>query len=575
MSTKELFDLIAISTGAGIMAVSIHRAWGLRQAVQSAGYCNLLRVLLLLMKFFLLGYLLSVWAIFTHGTPYLYSMVALVYLFGSVFVLLTMWLAQRTSEQLRRYNVELEKLVEERTAELHRALQEQQSARQRFAQLFAEMPAACFTYDRNGIILDWNSECARLYGMSADEVIGKSMFELFVRPEDAEPTREVIEQVFAGQSVRNIEWCDTTSSGATRWVLCNTFPLFDANGRVTAGISANIDITERKLQEQLIEQQRDELEAQNASLQQVTMRLAEANAQMERMASTDAMTGLPNHRVFRERLWREYLWSLEHDRPLSLMMLDIDHFKQFNDSYGHQAGDEVLRKVAGVLEQTCSEGQFAARYGGEEFAVILPLADRASAVAFAERVREAIAGVPCCYRQITASIGVATLALHTLNPDTLIEEADQALYVSKRNGRNRVSHAEDHHLLITDIPAEQWLTRVQEAVADPNGFASHRVTSQIVFDHLQMLRRARARLGGVLIPLGGGETGCRFEVWAQMAKGVVPEAEMVIEQHERLCSLLRQMQSEPSARLLAEIEQQTRMFTNALRDILAISQLAA
>jgi hypothetical protein len=112
---------------------------------------------------------------------------------------------------------------------------------------------------------------------------------------------------FGGEAVRNIEWQHRTKDGTTKWVLCRTFPLIDTDGQVVGAISANIDITERKAQEQLIEAQRDELEAQNDQLQQITARLAEANARLERIAHTDGLTGLINHRSFRDRLGREFL----------------------------------------------------------------------------------------------------------------------------------------------------------------------------------------------------------------------------------------------------------------------------
>lgn len=572
MSLKETIDLTAIAIGVAVMMVAAARAWGMRHAVQAAGYCNALRVLLGLMVLFMIGYLFSIWAIAIHQTVYLYSVVAFVYLFGSLFVLLTVSVAGRTAEQLRRYNAELEQLVAERTAELQVALKQEQSARQRFAQLFSEMPAACFTYDRDGVILDWNTECTRLYGFSAEQVIGKTIYELICHPEEVEATREAIQQVFSGKSLRNLEWQDRTLDGQTRWILCNTFPLHEMDGRVAFGISANIDITERKRQEQLIQEQRDELEAQNATLHLLTARLSEAHAKLEQMAATDALTGLPNHRVFRERLWREYLWSLEHDEPLSLVMLDVDHFKHFNDTYGHQAGDEVLRKVAMVLQQQCQSGFFVARYGGEEFAVILPQTDIPSAMAFAEQLREAIARIPCCYRPITASFGVSTLDLHTLNPDSLIEEADQSLYASKRNGRNRVTHAAECGLLVKDISEEEWLARVREALADPNGYAFHRVISQMIFDHIQLWRQARTALRHPNHPFTVPAGQCRFGVWAREAGEQVTGLQKAIESHDRFCALLYQAHANLSPEL---IEQAREQFTDALHEMLMQSQLAA
>jgi diguanylate cyclase (GGDEF)-like protein len=184
-------------------------------------------------------------------------------------------------------------------------------------------------------------------------------------------------------------------------VLCRTFPLIDTDGQVVGAISANIDITERKAQEQLIEAQRDELEAQNDQLQQITARLAEANARLERIAHTDGLTGLINHRSFRDRLGREFFYALRREQPLSIVVLDVDHFKQFNDTFGHQAGDEVLRLVANTLRQFDDNLRCAARYGGEEFVVLLPGSDVHESLDFAEQIRQRISEIPCCYRPIT------------------------------------------------------------------------------------------------------------------------------------------------------------------------------
>ncbi|MGC8785121.1 MAG: sensor domain-containing diguanylate cyclase [Armatimonadota bacterium] len=572
-------DVMAIAIGAVLMLWAIARAWGMRHAVHQAGYCALLRVLLALMTFFFLGYLFSIWAIVAQHSEWLHSIVAFIFLFGSVFVLLTVWLAHSTSGKLREYSQHLERLVEERTEHLQIALREQETARRYFSQLFEGLPVACFTYNPDGIIRDWNTEAERLYGFSAEEAVGKSIYELFCRPEDVEPTRQMVQRVFAGEAFREIEWQDVTKSGEVRWVLCNTFPLTDVGGNVVGAISANVDITERKNQQRLIEAQRDELEAQNESLQQITSRLAEANAQMERMAATDGLTGLPNHRVFRERLWREFLWSLEHDRPLSVLLLDIDHFKQFNDTYGHQAGDEVLRKVASVLQGCCEGTSFLARYGGEEFVAILPDMDERTALQFAENLRRVIADTPCCYRQITASVGVSTVALHTLNPDSLIEEADQALYVSKRHGRNRVTHAFNEGIRITDIPADEWDDRVQQAIRDGGGYAAQQVISQMIYDLLQQMRRARCAVKSGTADRCLRDGDCRFKTWSEYAAGCTSFSDShlqgLFELHEQFHLLLRWVQEELSPEALARLQHCGQQLVCAFEEVLAAIPRAA
>lgn len=576
---KALIDVTAIGIGSVLMLWAIARAWSMRQAVQQAGYCNLLRTLLALMTFFFAGYLFSIWALLAKHADWLHSIVAFVFLFGSVFVLLTIWLAQSTTTRLKQYSQHLEQLVEERTQHLQIALREQQLARRYFAQLFQGMPVACFTYDEQGIIRDWNTEAERVYGFSAEEAIGKSIYELFCRPEDVEATRRVIQKVFAGESMRDLEWQDVTKNGEVRWMLTSTFPFSDADGNVLGAISANIDITERKRQQEIIEAQRDELEAQNESLRQMTARLAEANAQMERMAATDGLTGLPNHRVFRERLWREFLWSLENDRAMSLLLMDIDHFKIFNDTFGHQAGDEVLRKVASVLEQHCGDRAFPARYGGEEFVAILPEMDRDAAIQFAERLRETIADTPCCYRQITASIGVATVDLHTLNADSLIEEADQALYVSKHRGRNRVSHAAAEGIHILDIPPEEWEERVQRAIREGGGYAAQQVISQLIYDHLQAMRQARCAVetADPRRCLHSGE--CRFFLWQQHASQCPAfsssRLQTVVELHERFHQLMALLRQQPAEETLEELRQCGTQLVDSLREVLAVMPCAA
>lgn len=173
-----------------------------------------------------------------------------------------------------------------------------------------------------------------------------------------------------------------------------------------------------------------------------TRELSEANARLERLAVTDGLTGLFNHRRFQEALHSELLRCERHKRPLGVLMLDVDFFKKVNDSMGHPAGDELLRRLAEVLGKDLRQTDLISRYGGEEFAVLLPETTKAEALQVADRMREAVeqkVNVEKVWTQhITVSIGVATFPEDGKTAEAVLEAADQALYVAKRQGRNRV-----------------------------------------------------------------------------------------------------------------------------------------
>jgi diguanylate cyclase (GGDEF)-like protein len=162
-----------------------------------------------------------------------------------------------------------------------------------------------------------------------------------------------------------------------------------------------------------------------------------------RLAKLDGLTGLYNHRFFQERLGEEIKRSVRHARPLALLLLDVDHFKNFNDTHGHMTGDAVLREVSRLLLESSRVEDVVARYGGEEFAMILPETASEGAEVFASRVRRVFeskrleeGGLPRDTK-ITVSIGVAGWTAES-TPESLLRAADQALYRAKREGRNRV-----------------------------------------------------------------------------------------------------------------------------------------
>jgi diguanylate cyclase (GGDEF)-like protein len=168
--------------------------------------------------------------------------------------------------------------------------------------------------------------------------------------------------------------------------------------------------------------------------------LARQNARLAELASIDELTGTKNRRRFREDLDLLFTQAIRLRSPLSLIMLDIDHFKQFNDTFGHPAGDEVLHRVGSILNTSVRAHDVVARYGGEEFVVLLPATDADEALEVAERLRIAISSRTWLHRQVTASLGVATTVPDVSTTAKLLNQADQALYQSKQDGRDRITH---------------------------------------------------------------------------------------------------------------------------------------
>ncbi len=197
----------------------------------------------------------------------------------------------------------------------------------------------------------------------------------------------------------------------------------------------------------------DRRKAREQELLVVTKQLEEANQRLHFLSTVDGLTRVANRRLFDEVLALEWRRALRDATPLSLMMIDIDCFKAYNDTYGHQRGDSCLEKVAGALTDALNRaGDVVARYGGEEFAIVLPETELAGAATIAEMLRTRVEalGIPHAAswvgERITCSVGVAaTIPSHDSSPAALIAAADQALYQAKREGRNRVIIEEISH----------------------------------------------------------------------------------------------------------------------------------
>ncbi len=160
------------------------------------------------------------------------------------------------------------------------------------------------------------------------------------------------------------------------------------------------------------------------------------------LAITDGLTAVANRRAFEENIAAEVRRALRYQRPLSLLMFDLDHFKRVNDTWGHMAGDQVLATTAALVRQTARAEDFVARYGGEEFAIVLPETPAAAAITLAEKIRTAIQGHLFLHEDqviaVTLSIGIAEFAPTMQTWQALLRAADEKLYEAKRSGRNKV-----------------------------------------------------------------------------------------------------------------------------------------
>ena len=184
-----------------------------------------------------------------------------------------------------------------------------------------------------------------------------------------------------------------------------------------------------------------ELRRQLKEVKDSKCRLEAALARLKILSSTDSLTGLYNRRTLDERLKTEFERAQRYNLDLSFLMIDVDLFKQFNDRFGHPAGDDMLRQVADTLQHNARAPDFVARYGGEEFSVILPNTGREAALAIAERIRHLVSALPAP-TPVTVSVGISSLpaaaqeAVRMTDPHALVTAADAALYQAKKDGRN-------------------------------------------------------------------------------------------------------------------------------------------
>lgn len=296
-----------------------------------------------------------------------------------------------------------------------------------------------------GLILSFNAAAETCFGYTQEEVIGQNVSILMPKSYASKHDKYVLQAVSMPHRTKVI---GTTRDLVGQRKDGTEFPVEISLRKGMSGGEVFFtgvlrDITSRCEMEKQIEEHAIQVNNMVLKLEMQTMELEEANRQLSALATTDGLTGLMNHRTFRERLNQE-LEASDGDSSLWMALMDIDHFKSFNDTFGHQAGDEVLRAVARSLEQTVGIDGVVARYGGEEFAILLSGMNQSEAMEMAELVRVAVECTPCEYKQITISAGLANMTAARSKAEEIVEAADQALYASKRNGRNRVTlYSED------------------------------------------------------------------------------------------------------------------------------------
>ena len=303
-----------------------------------------------------------------------------------------------------------------------------------------------FALDRRGRVIVWNRACETLTGLKASEVVGTRdhwrAFYTQARPCLADlilqDRIEEVEELYAAFSDIQVSrgaiaaenWYVLPITGRQIYVAIEAVAIRNAEGDLVGVLETVRDLTAIK----------------------------EAEANFRTLAGLDSLTGIANRRTFDGILSSEWRRAIRTGRPISLLIVDIDHFKQFNDSLGHQRGDECLRKVAETLASGAHRaGDVVARYGGEEFAIILPGIDRAGAAAVAEKFRAAIEDVRIPHPlssvgpHVTVCVGIATWAPRREdNLEKLVCFADVALYRAKAHGRNRISAFDDD---VSRIPA--------------------------------------------------------------------------------------------------------------------------
>ncbi len=285
-----------------------------------------------------------------------------------------------------------------------------------------------------------NAAYCHISGFAYEEILGRSVMDFFT-PEGRATVvammarRREIESTGQTRAALRFEVPHIRKSGPPFWAEISSNPIYDSSGAITAfnGIMRDIDASKRYA---------SGLEAANLQLKKQLEEIVLLQTQLTELAVRDALTGLHNRRYLEETLPREMARAKREGYPLTLIMVDLDHFKRINDTYGHPAGDAVLKAMASILLNGAREGDIICRYGGEEFLVVLPNMGIEQARIRATTWQGTLGKTPVTHGtfvvQTTLSAGISAFPDHSAEIDVLLRMADEALYRAKANGRNRV-----------------------------------------------------------------------------------------------------------------------------------------
>lgn len=284
--------------------------------------------------------------------------------------------------------------------------------------------------DKDGNLITWNKAAEVISGYSNKEILEADDIWALLYPEEEYRTyifNKALEVISQEEVLTNFETIIRCKDGSDKNLSWNTHSIKDESGNVIGSIALARDITEIKVNEE--------------KLKALTLELEESNKKLLELSYIDSLTNIPNRRAYNERLIQELEATKRTGKPLSFMMIDIDHFKEYNDKYGHQYGDGALYDVAQTISSLLPrKTDFLARYGGEEIVVILPYTPVENAIVVAEKLHQAVIDLNIKHsyskhsEKLTISIGIAST---DTGIDDLEAHADQALYQAKKNGRNR------------------------------------------------------------------------------------------------------------------------------------------
>lgn len=288
--------------------------------------------------------------------------------------------------------------------------------------------------DVHGRIIYANDKFCEISQYSREELIGQN-HRLLKSGKHPDSVYEDMWATISSGKVWQGEVCNRKKGGDYYWVKTTIMPLLDEHSLPFQYISMRTEITQIKEAQQVLKRSHDELEA---LVEARTATLKEREEMLQQLATTDALTGIFNRRHFNDLLETEIARHQRYQTPFSLILFDIDHFKQVNDTYGHQTGDEVLKQLSALVSDGIRTTDVLARWGGEEFTIITTACDLGCASQLAEKLRLAIVQLDISeVGHITCSFGVTEFHPGD-NQDALMKRADQCLYEAKEGGRNRV-----------------------------------------------------------------------------------------------------------------------------------------